>query len=232
MYGLTRGTTTLIGAGVAGLLIWFATQISNDHVGGYWARVGLVAGAGLVMALSQLLGGWTKWGMPRISAAVFLTAFVPVAVASLWVILAGEPGNSWFHNHVMSWTRDLHFSGLVTDMLYYIPVLAFGTGLVFGYTFDTTGPRVRDREVVEEPAATTTRRGPFGRRRTVETDDTTYDRDADAPLTADREREMPATTDRERDVPATDRETGVPADDREPVATTTTTRSNRTTDDD
>jgi hypothetical protein len=216
MYGLTRATTTLIAAAGAGLLIWFATQISNDHVGGYWARVGLVAGAGLVMALSQLLGGWTKWGVPRISGAVFLTAFVPVAVASLWVILAGEPGSGWFHDHVMSWTRDLHISGLVTDMLYYIPVLAFGTGLVFGFSFDTTGPRVRDREVVEEQPAPTTRRGVFGRRRTVETDDATYDRtydgDADAPLSADRE-------------------TDVPVDDREPVATTTTTRSTRTTDD-
>jgi hypothetical protein len=211
MYGLTRATTTLIAAGVAGLLIWIATQISNDHVGGYWARVGLVAGAGLVMALSQLLCGWTKWGMPRISGAVFLTAFVPVAIVSLWVILAGEPGSGWFHNHVMSWTRDLHISGLVTDMLYYIPVFAFGTGLVFGYTFDTTGPRVRDREVVEE-RPTTTRRGFLGRRRTAPVDAGTYGRDADAPLTADRETE-------------------VPADGREPVATATTTRSARTTDD-
>jgi hypothetical protein len=214
MYGLTRATTTLIAAAASGLLIWFATQISNDHVGGYWARVGLVAGAGLIMALSQLLGGWTKWGMPRISAAVFLTAFVPVAVASLWVILAGEPGSGWFHNHVMSWTRDLHISGLVTDMLYYIPVLAFGTGLVFGYSFDTTGPRVRDREVVEEERPVeTTRRGWFGRRRTVAADDApTYERDADAPLTADDETDVPVT-------------------EREPVATTTTTRSTRTTDD-
>jgi hypothetical protein len=213
MYGLTRATTTLIAAGAAGLLIWIATQFSNDHAGGYWARVGLVAAAGLVMALSQLLGGWTKWGMPRISGAVLLTAFVPVAVASLWVILAGEPGSGWFHDHVMAWTRDLHISGLVTDMLYYIPVLAFGTGLVFGYSFDTTGPRVRDREVVEERPTTTTRRGLFGRRRTVATDDApAYDRDSDAPLTADRE-------------------TDVPADDREPVATATTTRSTRTTDD-
>jgi hypothetical protein len=164
------------------------------------------------MALSQLLGGWTKWGMPRISGVVLLTAFVPVAIASLWVILAGEPGSGWFHDHVLAWTRDLHISGLVTDMLYYIPVLAFGTGLVFGYSFDTTGPRVRDRELVEERPAT--RRGLFGRRRTVATDDApAYDRDSDAPLTADRE-------------------TDVPADDREPVATATTTRSTRTTDDD
>jgi hypothetical protein len=209
MYGVTRATTTLLGAGVAGLLIWIATQISNDHVGGYWARIGLVAGAGLVMALSQLLGGWTKRGWPRLSLPVLVIGFVPVAVVSLWIILAGEPSNGWFHNHVMSWTGDIHVSGLVTDLLYYIPVLAFGSGLVFGYSFDTTGPMVRDRDVVvdrgEAEAPPAERRGLFGRRRTV-TPVTTGGRAADEPLTAERE----ATT------TSTD-----PIDDRETVTTTT-----------
>jgi hypothetical protein len=209
MYGVTRATTTLLGGGAAGLLIWIATQISNDHTGGYWARVGLVAGAGLVMALSQLLGGWTKWGWPRFSLPVLVIGFVPVAVVSLWIILAGEPGNGWFHNHVMSWTGDIHVSGLVTDLLYYIPVLAFGSGLVFGYSFDTTGPVVRDREVVVDrdvaEAPPTERRGLFGRRRTV-TPVTTDGRAADEPLTAEREATTTSTE---------------PIDDRETVTTTT-----------
>jgi hypothetical protein len=193
MYGLTRATTTLVCSAVAGLLIWLATQISNDHVGGYWARVGLVAGAGLVMALSQLLGGWTKWGVPRLSIAVLITAFVPVAIVSLWVILAGEPGSGWFHDHVLAWTRDIHLSGLVTDFLYYIPVLAFGTGLVFGFSFDTAGPRVRDRDVLVD-------RDPDV---VEETPTTTSDgRAEDEPLTADREATTTTTTDR-----TTDRET-------------------------
>ena len=187
MYGLTRATTTLVFSAVAGLLIWLATQISNDHVGGYWARVGLVAGAGFVMALSQLIGGWTKWGVPRLSFAVLVTAFVPVAIVSLWVILAGEPGSGWFHNHVLAWTRDIHLSGLVTDFLYYIPVLAFGTGLVFGFSFDTAGPRVRHRDVVVD------------RDRDVVQHN---GRAADEPLTAEREATTATTTDR-----TTDRET-------------------------
>jgi hypothetical protein len=215
MYGVTRATTTLLAAGVAGLLIWIATQISNDHIGGYWARIGLVAGAGLVMALSQLLGGWTKWGWPRFSLPVLIVGFVPVAFVSLWVILAGEPSNGWFHNHVLSWSRDIHVSGLVTDLLYYIPVLAFGSGLVFGYSFDTTGPVVRDRDVVADrdvvEAPPTERRGLFGRRRTV-TPTPTETRAADEPLTAEREA-VPSSTDG----------TG----DRETVTTTT-----RRTDDD
>jgi len=83
MYGLTRASTTLIAAGVSGLLIWLATQINDNHRGGFWAIYGLIAGAGLLMALSQLLGGWTKWGWPRLSATFLLTAFVPIAVVSL-----------------------------------------------------------------------------------------------------------------------------------------------------
>jgi hypothetical protein len=190
MYGLTRATTTLVFSAAAGLLIWLATQISNDHISGYWARVGLVAGAGLLMALSQLLGGWTKWGWPRLSLAVFITAFIPVAIVSLWIVLAGEPGSGWFHNHVMSWSRDIHVSGLVTDFLYYIPVLAFGSGLVFGFSFDTTGPVVRDRDVVVDRDRDVApvddgRRGLFGRRTQRTT--TADGRVADEPLTADRD---------------------------------------------
>ena len=181
MYGLTRATTTLIAAAVAGLLVWFATQINDHHVGGFWAVYGLIAGAGLVMALSQLLGGWTKWGMPRLSAAFLLLAFVPIAIVSLWIVLAAEPGNGWFHRHVLSWSGDLHIRGLVNDLKEYVPVFAFGIGLVFGYSFDTTGPR----RAAVAPPATTTRRGLFGRRRTVAASDDGRAA-ADEPVTRDR----------------------------------------------
>jgi hypothetical protein len=194
MYGLTRSTTTLIAAGVAGLLIWFATQVNGDTVGGFWAEYGLIAGAGLVMALSQLLGGWTKWGWPRLSATFFLVAFVPIAVVSLWIVLAAEPGNGWFHRHVLSWSGDIHIRGLVDDLKVYVPLFAFGIGLVFGYSFDTTGPR---REVIAPE--TTSRRRRF-RRRDADADGIN---DADEPVTRDRL----VTDDR------------VPAEDRERVVT-------------
>ena len=165
MYGLTRATTTLLAAGVAGLLIWIATRIDSTTVGGFWAVYGLIAGAGLVMALSQLLGGWTKWGWPHLAVTFLLTAFIPIAVVSLWIVLAAEPGNGWFHRHVLSWSSDIHVRGLVESLMQYVSVFAFGLGLVFGFSFDTAGPRVRDRDrdvVVDDRAA------------------------ADEPLTADR----------------------------------------------
>jgi hypothetical protein len=194
MYGLTRAGTTLVAAAAAGLLIWFATQIDDKHVGGFWAVYGLIAGAGLLMALSQLLGGWTKWGWPRLSATFLLTAFVPIAIVSLWIILAAEPGNGWFHRHVLSWSSSLHIKGLVNDLKEYVPLFAFGIGLVFGYSFDTTGPR---REVAP-PAATTRRRGLRGRRRGTDADGDGVP-DADEPVTRDR-----AAADGE--VPASDRD--------------------------
>jgi hypothetical protein len=140
MYGLTRATVTLVAAAAAGFLIWIATQISDESNGGYWAVYGLIAAAGLVMALSQLLGGWTKWGWPRISISVFLWAFVPVAIAVLWVVVFHQPHGNWFRDHIRSWSDDIAIDGLVRDFKEYVGVLAFGLGLVFGYTFDTSGP--------------------------------------------------------------------------------------------
>ncbi len=187
MYGLTRATTTLLAAGVAGLLIWIATRIGDHSTGGYWAVYGLIAGAGLVMALSQLLGGWTKWGMPRVSAGVFLLAFVPVLIAAGWVVVAHQPHPNWFSNHVLAWSGDIHIRGLVTELAGYASLLAFGIGLVFGYSFDTSGPRrvgvaetgrdivtPVDRRAADEPltaerttADTPSRLGRFGRRSRV-----------------------------------------------------------------
>jgi hypothetical protein len=196
MYGLTRATTTLIAAAASGLLIWFATQINDHNRGGFWAVYGLIAGAGLLMALSQLLGGWTKWGMPRLSATFLLTAFVPIAVVSLWIILAAEPGSAWFHRHVLSWSSSLHIRGLVDDLKEYVPLFAFGIGLVFGYSFDTAGPRTAGAP----PATTTTRRrGRFGRRRSSDAD---RDGVADEPMTRDR-----TAADREAPVEERDRVT-------------------------
>jgi hypothetical protein len=159
MIGTVRGVFTVVGAGIAGLLIWVSTQIGQGTLGGYWAVYGILAGAGLTMALSQLFGGWTKWGWPRVSAGVFLIGFLPVLVAAGWVLLAGQPDANWFQRHTTSWSNDISIDGLVDDLRTYLGVLAFGLGLVFGFTFDTSGPLVPRAvprpvpEQVEEPVA-------------------------------------------------------------------------------
>jgi hypothetical protein len=147
----------LLGAAVAGLLVWIATQIDDGSTGGYWAVYGLIAGAGLVMALSQLLGGWTKGGLPKLSGNVFLLAFIPTLIAAGWVVVGHQPHPNWFRNHVLSWSSDISILGVVRDLAEYVAVLAFGIGLVFGFAFDTTagetyGPFGRRRRAVATPA--------------------------------------------------------------------------------
>jgi hypothetical protein len=177
MYGLTRSTMTLIGAAGAGLLLWLASQLDTDANGEYWAFVGLVAGAGLAIALSQLLGGWTKWGVPRISAAVFLLGFLPALVVGGLVLLHGQPdADAWGSG----WADDIGVDGLAEDLTAVLPAIAFGLGLLFGLTFDTTGPGVRELSPEEYEARR--RRGyigPVPPAARAEDEALTADRDAD-----------------------------------------------------
>jgi hypothetical protein len=150
MIGVTRGFSTLVGAALAGALLWFATQVGTESTAEYWATYGLVAAAGLAMALSQLLGGWTKGGWPRFSLGVFGLGFLPVLVATGWVLLARQPAD-WMNTS--NWSRDLGLDGLVADLGNILPALAFGLGLTFGFSFDTAGPRelvVEEHEDVRE----------------------------------------------------------------------------------
>jgi hypothetical protein len=151
MYGLTRAATSVIAAALAGLLLWLAVEVAegDESAGDYWSSVGLVAVAGLVMALSQLLGGWTKWGWPRISRPVFVIAFLPVLVVGAWLVLAGQPeGEGWLRGDILDLSEDIGVDGLVDQLLFVLPVIVFGVGLVFGFTFDTTGPPVPSTEPV------------------------------------------------------------------------------------
>jgi hypothetical protein len=168
MYGLTRGALTLVGVAVAGFLIWLgADALPGDggetSLGEFWWAAGFIAAAGLTMALSQLLGGWTKWGWPRISFNVLLLGFLPALIVGGWVVAAGEPGDAWLGSHVRNWSDDIGVESLVGDLLKLWPAVAFGVGLTFGLIFDTTGPRTesvrwRRRHKVPAPAATRTER--------------------------------------------------------------------------
>lgn len=158
MYGMTRGLLTLIGAAIAGGLIWFGAWIGTDTNAEYWAFAGLLAAAGLVMALSQLLGGWTKWGLPTISPAVFGLAFVPTLIAAGWVLVAAQPNANGPRDATRDWLAEIGlFENVLEILIGVAPVVAFALGLVFGLVFDTTGPRreeiAEERYAAEEPVA-------------------------------------------------------------------------------
>jgi hypothetical protein len=187
LYDATRGLTTAVAAGVAGLLLWLATLVGVQSVTRFWESMGIVAAAGLVVALSQVIGGWTKGGALRVSPTTFLLAFLPVLVCVGWILMATQPGNGWHEGTITSWSHSIGIMGLVHALGLWHGVLAFGFGLVLGLTLDTvpapvaesvTGPAtgvVRDDETMVAD-----RRGPTWRRRPAAGDD------ADAPLTAER----------------------------------------------
>jgi hypothetical protein len=155
MYGLTRGAMTLIGVVVAGFLIWLGVDpLSGESTGKgeFWWAVLMCALAGFVIALSQLLGGWTKWGWPRISFNVFLLGFVPALIAGGWALLYAQPENGPLAGDVRDWSNDLGIEGLMGDLAIGSLAIAFALGLVFGLTFDTTGPVVRRAQGEPGPA--------------------------------------------------------------------------------
>jgi hypothetical protein len=211
MIGVTRGVSTLAGAAVAGILLWFSTQVGTQDTAEYWATYGLIAVAGLTMALSQIVGGWTKWGWPRFSTGVFLLAFVPVLVVGGWILLARQPAD-WMNTS--NWSRDLSIGGVVDDLGNVLPAVAFGIGLVFGFVFDTAGPRravVESEREVARPAPAVVE---------PTTADGRVSRDADEPLTADRDTVVSG--------PPTVHVGGLnDENDDGRVTTTTTTRSDR-----
>jgi len=172
-HGPTRAVVTLIAAGVAGLLAWVTTKIGDGSTGGYWAVYAILAGAGLVMAVSQLIGGWTKRGRPTFSPTVFVIAFIPTAIAVLWITVFHQPHSTLWRGHVTTWSHDLGITSFVQAMGgNLLTMLAFGLGLVFGFCFDSTGVVRR----ALPPPGTTTRRGPV-------------DEEADRPLARERDRE-------------------------------------------
>ena len=152
---LVRAVFTLLGVAAAGLLIWLASDFDLTSTSEFWAAMGLIAAAGLALGLSQLFGGWTKWGIPALSPGVFLLAFIPILIVAGWVLLAVQPDGGWQHDRFAGWSSDLGITGLVNDLGTFPAALAMGAGLVLAFSFDTTGPRRhevvdREREIVPD----------------------------------------------------------------------------------
>lgn len=137
LYDATRGLTTVAAAGAAGVLLWVATLVGQQSAGDFWAEMGIVAGAGLVMALSQVIGGWTKGLRLRVSPGTFLLAFIPVLIVVGWILMASQPGHGWYEGDFVAWSKSAGIIGLVHDLALWHGVLAFGFGLVLGLSFDT-----------------------------------------------------------------------------------------------
>jgi len=146
MNGWYRATATLVAAAAGGVLLWLAAQFDRTTTGGYWAMIGVIAGAGLLLGLAQLRG---TGGNPP---AMFLVAFVPVLVCAGWVLLFGQPHSNWFRNHIRAWSGDIDIRAVANDVSTFVGVLSFGIGLVFAAVLER-GMMARRAAVVEEAPA-------------------------------------------------------------------------------
>ena len=171
LYDATRGLTTAFAAAAAGLLLWAATQVGQQTTTRFWEEMGIVAAAGLVLALAPMLGGWTKGLRLRLSPGTFLLGFLPVLVCVGWILMATQPGTGWHEGRIVSWSSSLGILGVVHSLGLWNGALALGFGLVLGYTVDAV-PVTDIAAVDERPAAAT---GPVDRWA------------ADEPLSAERE---------------------------------------------
>jgi hypothetical protein len=165
LYDTTRGLTLAIAAGLAGLLLYLATEVGQQSTVRFWEEMGLVAAAGLVLALAPVLGGWTSGLRLRLSPGTFVLGFVPVLIVVGWIMMATQPGNGWHEGTMVSWSHDIGLMGLIHALALWHGVLAFGFGLVLGSCLDavptpvpTPTPvpvaateRVMDRTAADEP---------------------------------------------------------------------------------
>jgi hypothetical protein len=180
LYDATRGLTTAIAAGAAGALLWLATQVGQQTTGRFWAEMGIVAAAGLVLSLAQVIAGWTKGLRLRMSPGTFLLGVVPVLVVAGWILMATQPAGGWHEGTVTSWSSSIGVTGIVHDLGLWHGVLAFGFGLVLGLAFDTVPALVEDEATVARREAART---PMTAPGTVAAMDR---RAADDPLSAER----------------------------------------------
>ena len=150
LYDATRGLTLALAAGVAGLLLYVASQVGQQSTGRFWGEMGLVAAAGLVLALAPVLGSWTSGLDLRLSRGALLLGLLPMVVIVGWILMATQPGNGWYEGTIVSWSGDLGLMGLIQSLALWHGVLAFGLGLVLGTCLDAVPAAVPAAQTAEE----------------------------------------------------------------------------------
>ena len=150
LYDATRGLMTALAVGLAGLLLWVATQVGVQSTARFWAAMGIVAGGGLVLALLPALGGWTSGLRLRLSPGALLLGVLPALVVTGWILLATQPGNGWHEGRFVSWSHDLGLMGVVHALGLWHGALALGFGVVLGLSLDSLPVVERVDEVVPE----------------------------------------------------------------------------------
>jgi hypothetical protein len=186
LYDTTRGLTLAAAAGLAGLLLYLAAEVGMQSTLRFWASLGIVAAAGLVLALAPVLGGWTSGLRLRISPGTFVLGFVPVLVCVGWILMATQPGSGWHEGRIVSWSHSLGLMGVIHALGLWHGALAFGFGFVLGTTLDAVPVAMAVDEVVADRRPGRTGMTPVQRKRPVWRQRPAADTVADEPLTAEQ----------------------------------------------
>lgn len=156
MYDASRGLTLALAAALAGLGLWGATQIGMQTTGRFWLSMAIVAGAGLLIALANHVGTWTKGLRLRMSPGTFALAVLPVLVCVGWILIATQPGNGWQEGRLDSWSNSIGILGVVHSIGLWHGVLAFAFGVMLGLSLDgVPAPATEAEAVYAGPGATT-----------------------------------------------------------------------------
>src|SRR5215471_1284226 len=153
MYDASRGLTLAFAAALAGLGLWGASQVGTQTTGRFWIAMAVVAGCGLVIALANHVGTWTKGLRLRLSPSTFALAFLPVLVCVGWILLATQPGSGWEEGRFSSWSDSIGILGVVHSVGLWHGVLAFGFGLMLGLSLDGVPAPAEETDTADEPVA-------------------------------------------------------------------------------
>ena len=136
IYDASRGLTLALAAALAGLGLWGASQVGTQTPGRFWLAMAVVSGSGLLIALANHVGTWTKGLRLRLSPSTFVLAFVPVLIVVGWLLIANQPGNGWEEGRIDSWSNSIGILGPVHSIGLWRGALAFGFGLMLGMALD------------------------------------------------------------------------------------------------
>ena len=155
MYDASRGLTLAFAAALAGLALWGAAQIGTQTNGRFWIAMAVVGGAGLLIALANHVGTWTKGLRLRMSPGTFTLAFLPVLICVGWILIASQPGNGWQEGRLDSWSNSIGILGVVHSIGLWHGVLAFAFGLMLGLSLDGVPVPAADEAApaADEPVA-------------------------------------------------------------------------------
>jgi hypothetical protein len=128
--------TLALAAALAGLGLWGASQVGIQTTGRFWLSMAIVGAAGLLIALANHVGTWTKGLRLRMSPSTFALAFLPVLVCVGWILIASQPGHGWEEGRVASWSNSIGVLGIVHSIGLWHGVLAFAFGLMLGLSLD------------------------------------------------------------------------------------------------